>query len=305
MGSSEGSRAAVERVWSMLPVAARTALLERLPPTDLQTLFLDVARARAQRVDLVRLMGRWREDRFSRPAGVDPRSLSRVVAKLWAALPAQFAGVELSPVTPLGTCAATAAVDQNRIVSTVRGSEVVSDLTNVLALEAARLRRGSRADVHLAAHHRVLRAQQFEPGSAAHFSLFALVSSGRGQAGRITELSLLQAHGRAWTAMLTPILGAGRLRIAYSTYGDAVLARQISDEVGPELPALVEDPDREHGRGYYAPASIKIMLGSRDGDLELGDGGFTGWTARLTADAKERCLVSCISTERLAAAAAE
>jgi len=250
-------------------------------------------------------MGRWREDRFSRPAGVDPRLLSRVVAQLWAALPAQFAGIELSPVTPLGTCAATAAVDQNRIVSTVRSSEVVSDLTNVLALEAARLRRGSRTDVHLAAHHRVLRAQQFEPGFAAHFSLFALVSSGRGQAGRVKELSLLRAHARAWTTMLVPILGADRFRIGYSTYGDAALARQISDEVGLGVAALFEDPGREHGRGYYAPASIKIMLRSRDGELEIGDGGFTGWTARLAADAKERCLVSCLSTERLATAAAE
>ena len=33
---------------------------------------------------------------------------------------------------------------------------------------------------------------------------------------------------------------------------------------------------------------------------ELGDGGFTGWTAALTADAKERCLISCVSSERLA-----
>jgi hypothetical protein len=34
-------------------------------------------------------------------------------------------------------------------------------------------------------------------------------------------------------------------------------------------------------------------------DVELGDGGFTGWTAALMANAKERCLISCIATERL------
>jgi hypothetical protein len=33
--------------------------------------------------------------------------------------------------------------------------------------------------------------------------------------------------------------------------------------------------------------------------LDLGDGGLTDWTARLTGDAKERCLVSCLATERL------
>ena len=34
------------------------------------------------------------------------------------------------------------------------------------------------------------------------------------------------------------------------------------------------------------------------GPLEIGDGGLTDWTARLRADAKERCLISCVSTER-------
>ena len=35
--------------------------------------------------------------------------------------------------------------------------------------------------------------------------------------------------------------------------------------------------------------------------MEIGDGGFTDWTAQLNNDAKERCLTSCVSTERLAA----
>jgi hypothetical protein len=128
-------------------------------------------------------------------------------------LPADFDGLALSPVTPLGTCAAVGAADRNRVLSTVRSSEIVSDPTNVLALEAAARRRGGADAVHLAACHRALRNQQFDaPDAAAHFELFA--------------------------------------------DGDAA-------------------------------------------EIELGDGGFTGWTAALMADAKERCLISCISTERL------
>ena len=95
----------MQRVWSELPAEARSILLDGLSPTDLQTLLLDVARTRAHRVDAARLVSRWREDRFVRPAAVDPRAHSRVVAQLWAALPAEFVGVELSPVAPLGTCA--------------------------------------------------------------------------------------------------------------------------------------------------------------------------------------------------------
>ncbi len=33
--------------------------------------------------------------------------------------------------------------------------------------------------------------------------------------------------------------------------------------------------------------------------VEIGDGGFTTWTTWLMGNAKERCLVSCIATERL------
>jgi hypothetical protein len=58
-----------------------------------------------------------------------------------------------------------------------------------------------------------------------------------------------------------------------------------------------EDPDRQHGRGYYERAAIKLHVD----DLEIGDGGFTDWTAQLNNDAKERCFTSCVSIERLAA----
>ena len=37
---------------------------------------------------------------------------------------------------------------------------------------------------------------------------------------------------------------------------------------------------------------------------EVGDGGFTTWTAQFLSDAKERCLISCLATERLPDAAA-
>jgi hypothetical protein len=40
-------------------------------------------------------------------------------------------------------------------------------------------------------------------------------------------------------------------------------------------------------------------------EAELGDGGLTTWTAQLMHDAKERCLVSCIATERLTALASQ
>lgn len=298
MISGEPSRSAAERVWATLPPAARSMLEEGLSPTDLQTLLLDLTRTRSARIDPARLKQRWAEDRFVRPAEVDPRRLAGLVAGAWRLLPAEFAGVELSPVTPLGSCSAVGPVDQNRIVSTVRGSEVVSDPTNVLALEAEHRRRSTADDVHLAAHSRVVRAQRYPPGFSAHFALLVLLSSGRDRGSSVTELDFLRRHLAAWRTLLDDTLGPGSFRFDYSTFGDRMLSERIALELVPDFPELVPAQEPTPGEEYYAGLRFKIMAGTTDGELDIGDGGLTDWTAQLAANAKERCLISCLSTER-------
>jgi hypothetical protein len=137
-------------------------------------------------------------------------------------LPQGFAGVELSPVAPLGTCSAMAPIDQHRVVSTVRGSEVLSDPTNVLAVEAAVRRHEQGADgrVDLAACHRVLRAQRFGPGNAAHFRLFALVSSARDRGSGTTEAHMLIDHISFWQQLLSDVLPTTATRIPITVFGN-------------------------------------------------------------------------------------
>lgn len=289
---------AERRVWAALPTGTRAALAG-LPAADLRTLLLTVARDRAATVRPTDVLRRWREDRFVRPAGVDPRALAPVEARLWELLPADVAGVELSPVAPLGTCAAVAPVSQHRIVSTMRGTEVVSDPTNALAVEAAvRRRRGDEA--HLAAAHRVLRAQDFGPGASAHFRLFTLVSSARDAGSGRTEARLLVRHLTFWRTVLAELARTAAPRL-HLTVLDPVVGERLADTVRPALPVdgvpLHDEPGRERGRGYYRAAALRLTVA--DGALEVGDGGFTDWTARLLGDAKERCLVSCLATERL------
>jgi hypothetical protein len=134
-----------------------------LSATDLQTLLLSVARIRAARVKPADVLRRWREDRFVRPAACDPRAVAAVEARMWRLLPDEIEGVELSPVAPMGTSSAVAPVSQNRVVTTMRSVEVLSDSTNALAVEAAdrRLRQGTLSgllSVHRAARrHRARR----------------------------------------------------------------------------------------------------------------------------------------------------
>ena len=180
----------------------------------------------------------------------EPRPGRRVVAveaRLWQLLPAEFAGIDLSPVTPLGTCSAIAPVSQNRVVATVRNTEVVSDSTNVLAVEAAaQRRRQARNDrIDLAACHRQLRAQVFGPGAAAHFRLFALVSSARDRGSGRTEASMLTRHLAYWLDVLEALLPDQQPQIELSVFDSRVIAERLADTIRPALADKADPADRQ------------------------------------------------------------
>ena len=90
-----------------------------------------------------------------------------------------------------------------------------------------------------------------------------------------------------------------------TVFDDPVLAERLADTVRPALASstvpLVDDPGRVQGRGYYTSAALGIRATDpvTGETVDLGDGGFTTWTAQMRSDAKERCLTSCISTQRL------
>jgi hypothetical protein len=90
--------------------------------------------------------------------------------------------------------------------------------------------------------------------------------------------------------------------VHWTAFGFPPLAERMADTVLPALRPLppgvtiAEDAARDRARGYYERGALRIDAG----DGEVGDGGFTDWTAQLLDDAKERCLISCAATERLA-----
>ncbi|WP_433290905.1 hypothetical protein ACQP2F_24110 [Actinoplanes sp. CA-030573] len=302
---------AERRVWARLPAGAAAAI-GGLSGSDLQVLMMGIARERAHRVRPAQVLRRWRQDRLVRPAAADPRAVAALEARLWAMLPADVDGVFLSPVVPLGTCTSVAPQSPNRIVTTTRPVEVLSDPTNALAVEAAdrRSRQGAGGEVHLAATHQILRAQHFGPGRGSHFRLFSLVSSARDTGSGRTEARLLARHLAFWRQILPEVGGT----VVHTVFDDPVLRERLAG-------MLPEDPGRQRGRGYYTGAALLMTAGGGlerggaagaphggndaaergGGAVELGDGGFTTWTAQLLGDAKERCLVSCLSTERMAA----
>ncbi len=267
---------------------------------------MSVARERAARVEPARLMRRWAEDRFVRPSPADPRRIHAIEDRIWGRLPVEFTGVELSPVTPMGTCVAVGAADRNRIVSTMRLTEVVSDPTNPLAIEAAIRRRSGEPEVHLATSHQVLRAQQFSAtGASSHFKLFALVSSGRDTGSKHTEARFLSLHVAFWLTVLAEFLEPGGGEITYTVLDTPVIEQRIADTVRPQLPAgtrFTADPTRT--RVLPIPHAADQCRG-RCAEICARQRHRRWWFDRLDGAADVRRqgalpdLVSCIAVERL------
>ncbi len=294
------------------------ALAQRLSPSDLQSLLLEVYRVRATRQTPAGLLAQYERNRFVQTSAVSPLLLlefDRLAFQLAGPL---FDPIELAPVSPLGTTSVLAAVDQNSVVATVRNSEVVSDSTNVLAFECALRRRKllrspeyAREWVRLCASHRLLRAQHYDrPGALAHFRLFGLCTAGRDQGSYGFEIGALIEQIGFYVRLLSGLVERGfamrGLRVGLTDFADgrhqATLQAGVLAPLASQFPSVAWgfDPGRASGRDYYDAVCFHIYVQDDAGaEHELVDGGFTNWTQQLLNNKKERLLISGIGTERV------
>src|SRR5688572_4057703 len=92
------------------------ALTERLAPSDLQSLMLEVYSRVAAKGTPKKLVDQYERDRFVRPSVVDVRILGELDRIAWQLLPSGYQALELSPLCPLGTNSVVATVSQNKVV---------------------------------------------------------------------------------------------------------------------------------------------------------------------------------------------
>ena len=304
----------VERIERELGIEGLAGLLaEQLAPTDLQSLLLEVYRRRSARRSPAEILASYKSDHFVRPSSISPERLLAWEQTAFSVLPAEFQALELSPLCPLGTSSVIAGVSQDWAVTTARNTEVVSDSTNVLALECALRRRKllrddpkSVAPAHLAASQRLLRAQRFHgPNQVTHFSLLALCSAGRNQGGMEFEASIFRLHIQFYLKALRKYLGEDvQLRVAVTDFSGRVEAGWMEAHLlAPFRDEKVEcnlEETRIAGKGYYPGLCFHIYAVEPSGNyLELADGGEVDWTQRLLGSAKERLVISGIAGERV------
>jgi len=273
------------------------ATLAAAPGADLTSFLLEVAQRRAAAVTPADLVRRIREDRLVEAGNLDARALHRTTARLLDAIPDAFTAVELSPVAPLGTCSAVATVDQKKIVSTLRASEVAGDPTNTLAIIAAAR---AESDVRLTAVQRVLRTQPFGAVGQQHFTVLGLVTAGRDRGNLDFERTAL-VETLDVVAAAIDACGVGPIELRITSLRDRFTEALVDDvRTGvPRTVSVVADPDRPSGRGYYRDLCFKVIARPGPDEVEIGDGGFTDWTARLTGDRKRRLLVAGLGVDRI------
>jgi hypothetical protein len=254
-------------------------------------------------------------NRFVRPSAISPVRLLEWEHVAFSQLPPEFEALVLSPLCPLGTNSVVASVDQNWAVATARNTEVVSDSTNVLALECAVRRRAllrsnprSANSVHLAASHRLLRAQRYKsPQAVVHFGSFSLCSAGRDLGKHQFELAALGLHIRFYLTALRAFLGSSvRLHVSVTDLSRPARKQVLETRLLSPLRSEFEhvqcalDEQRTSGRGYYLDLCFHIYATATSGQrLELVDGGSVGWTQKYLSNAKERLVVSGLGSERL------
>ncbi|AXB48415.1 hypothetical protein A4R43_11715 [Amycolatopsis albispora] len=234
------------------------------------------------------------------PSGIGFDRLRAAESAALDALPPSFEKVTLSPLAPLGLHSVVGTVHQNKVVSTVRGTEVAADPTNGLALEAAIRRRDDAKNVvRLATAQRVVRAQHVDgPALFAHFTLLGLVTAGRDTGNLGFEREHAPELIRAMTtAVRAQVDGPLEVRLTvldprYTVVADAIRAA-IPGEVA-------DDPGRESGRGYYTGLCFKLFCHAGGEWCELGDGGFVPWTQELLGNRKERLFIGGLGVDRLA-----
>jgi hypothetical protein len=287
---------------SGIDATALQALAKALPPTELWSLLLWVVEQRAADRTVSALQQQWQQDRFVAPCAVDQRTLQKIDAELLAAA-AAFEAIELSPLAPLGTCSSIALTTQNRIVSTARGTEVVSDPTNVLALECAqRLRRNPQQVVRLATSHRCTRAQPIpkRPGFAAHFRMFCLVSAAHEIADQAFTVNAMLEQIRTHLAALDRLEQTGyrfpnRSVTLLATGQRQPLAQRIAADL--KHVSVVHEPLTHT---YYDGLRFMINARPTEGEkIPLIDGGAFDWVAKLASNRKLAFIASGLGSQIL------
>ena len=288
-------------------------LVEGLSGSELNSLLLEVFSRRTDQLSAPLLLNQYEKNRLVQPARVDMISLlARELQTLEYFAKRQFIPIELSPLTQLGACSVVAAVDQKKIVSASRNTELLSDATNALALYIAAIKKNRKWDegasgtmLHYCTTHRHLRTQTPpEKGMTAHFKIGCLVSSGKDTGNYAFEKNALAVQMSCLQGTMSQVFGIKKIafklqeRMGYKQ--PALLLEQVHEFLKERLaPVEVSLSPNSRPNNYYKGIQFKMVIEWNGREIEIADGGFVDWTQQMLENKKERLLISGVGIEWL------
>jgi hypothetical protein len=278
-------------------------LAEKLSFSELNSFLMELFRIKVKTIKPSGIVHQFRNNRFVYPSEVDTLQMRKTELEYMTYISVKgYKPVTLSPLAPLGTCSLMGYVDQNNVISTIRGVEIVSDATNVLALKIVEDQQNDRDKDsiyrYVTAHRHVRGQIPPNPEYSAHFSLICLASGGYDTGDFKFELNQLNEHITIIYTLLSEKYGTDNLLLRFYLKKDSKYFRE-KITMGREFfwndknVEIIEDQDK----GYYRLLQFKIFFISNETKYDLADGGFVDWTQRFTGNKKLRLMISGIGVE--------
>jgi hypothetical protein len=302
----------VEKILSKIKQPDLVRILsDDLTGSELNTLLLEIFHRKALQLKPQDLLRLYQHNRFVKPSDIDVlklHKLENIVYKIFHEH--KFNPVELSPVAQLGSCSVVAPAHQHKVISALRGTEVLADATNSLALHIADLKQQGvwkpetpGDTIKLSAIHRHVRAPEVNiPGFTQHFKTGCLTTSGHDTGNFTFEKKSLADHIAVMESLYKDHFKIEGLKFRFLSREGYDKPQQFIEklteyihEVHPSV--VIERPEETGENNYYKGLQYKIIIPAGSREFEIGDGGFVDWTQQLLGNRKERMLITGIGIE--------
>ena len=245
-------------------------LSDELSGSELNTILLEVFNRRIQQETPSSLLNKYEGNKLVKPANIDVLRTSSVVAT----------------------------VDQKKVLTALRNTEMQADPTNATALHYASLKKKGGLDSRTYNYSnisRIIRTQVFDnPNFTPHFSVICLISCGKDTGSFNFEKEELLKH---LTASYDVLRSYSFEHIYFEIIpckgydGQSPLITESISYVqknSDHIKVSVVEPDYENNYYYGFRIKAKIVVG--ENVIEIGDGGLLDWTQQLLTNRKERMM---------------
>lgn len=282
-------------------------LVHNLSFSELQSLLMIAFNEKRKGIKVNEILDQYIKDPYLFPSGIEQSLQITFDSIVSDTVPDEFLSVELSPVSPLGSCSQIAGLSQNKIISTIRKNEVCSDPTNILALEASLRRKKTDKTIRLSTSQRVLRSERVvSKDTVAHFRVFALCIAGKDNGNFTFETETLQELILVYIKILQALYKSGfrflKTRILVKCKNKAVLDKIenciLKDKLNDTNTIFNIEIDEKENWNYYGNVRFQINVADSESEYFIVDGGDTDWTQQILNNKKERFFISGFGSER-------